>query len=277
MKLYQYLITICLGVLLLPVNSWADRFDSKQDLLLAQFDTNRDPDDIHAIAALGCLLAHDDYADVKYLAVHGAYGIQKDENFIPSPQLFEMVFGKEDETWVNASPQDPEWNGAVAKIAAKVKPVLNAGGKVWVAEAGQSDITADWVKALLADGVSAELIKANVIVVQHSDWNENHTAPDHLSYVKKMCTYQVINDGNGNATKRDPAAPATPSYRSVNKDFQQEALNSPNQKTKSFWIEAKRVIDEEGYFPKHSSISTGGVDFSDVVESHWILGSSSDY
>ncbi|MEM6885812.1 MAG: hypothetical protein AAF571_12330, partial [Verrucomicrobiota bacterium] len=136
---------------------------------------------------------------------------------------------------------------------------------------------ADWVKALLADGVSKEIIKSNVIVVQHSDWNENHTAPANLAYVKEKCSYQVINDGNGNNTKRDPSALATPSYRSTNKQFQQEALSSPNEKTRAFWVEAKRVIDEEGYFPKHSSISTGGVDFSDVVESHWILGSSSDY
>lgn len=261
---------------LIPVMSSLAAFNAATDIFIPQFDSNHDPDDIHSIAALGCMLAHEDYANVNYLAVHGAYGIQNDNNFIASPKLFTLVFGAEDDKWVNASPQDSNWNGAVAKITAKVKPVLTEGGKVWVAEAGQSDITADWVAALIADGVSEATIKANVIVVQHSDWNEDQTTSNDLAYVKSMCNYQTINDGNGTSTARDPGAPATPAYRSTNTSYQDRALASQNIKAKAMWQEAKWVIDDENYFPSHSSISVGGVDYSDVVESHWIFGAPTD-
>ena len=251
-------------------------FNVTNDIFLPQFDSNHDPDDIHSIVALGCMLAHPDYAGVNYLAVHGAYGEQNDNNFIESPQLFRLVFGEENVKWVNASPQDPSWNGAVAKIKDKVKPILLAGGKAWVAEAGQSDITADWVRALIADGVPASMVRSNVVVVQHSNWNEDMTTDADLAYVKSMCAYQTINDGNGTSTARDPSAPATPAYRSTNTGYEPAARTSQNKKAQAYWKEAKWVIDDEGYFPSHSSISVGGVDFSDVVESHWIFGSPTD-
>ncbi len=263
----------------LTCRSFANRpyFDEEKDILLAQFDSNRDPDDIHAIAALGSLLASPKYASVKCLAVHGAYGIQPFENFIESPKLFQLIFGEENKGWVNASPQKPNWNGAIKKIATTVEPILKNGGKVWVAEAGQSDITADWIRALLKREVPKNLIKTNVIVVQHSDWNENSTTEKDLKYVKKMADYRVINDGNGANTRRDPNGPSTPNYRSNNQKFQKLALNSKNKKVQAYWKEAEWVINDEGHFPKHSSITTGGVDFSDVVEVHWILNSPEEF
>ncbi|QBG46738.1 hypothetical protein EGM51_04750 [Verrucomicrobia bacterium S94] len=269
-------IRLLLMCTVMPVFSSLGFFNAATDILIPQYDSNHDPDDIHSIAALGCMLAHEDYSNVNYFAVHGAYGIQNDNNFIDSPQFFKLVFGQEDEKWVNASPQDPDWNGAVAKIAAKVKPVLDAGGKAWVAEAGQSDITADWVAALIADGVPEATVKSNVVVVQHSDWNEEHTTAEDLAYVKLKCNYQVINDGNGTSTARDPGAPATPSYRSTTTSFQVDAMTSPNNKARAYWLEADWVIQDEGYLPSHSSITVGGVDFSDAVEAHWIFGSPTD-
>lgn len=260
---------------LMPLISWA-AFNPATDLFIPQFDSNRDPDDIHSLAALGCMLAHPDYAGVNTFAVHGAYGTQNDANFIESPQLFTLVFGAENDKWVNASPQNPTWNGAVAKIAAKAQPILNAGGTVWVMEAGQSDITADWVAALIADNVAESIIKSNVIVVQHSDWNEEHTTADDLAYVKEKCTYCVINDGNGTNTARDPSASATPNFRSVTTSFQVDAMTSVNKKAKAYWLEADWVIVDEGYLPDHSSITKGGVDFSDAVEAHWIFGAPAD-
>ncbi|MDZ8117706.1 PKD domain-containing protein [Pontiella agarivorans] len=271
----KIVVPIMCAIIMSALNSLGF-FNAATDILIPQYDSNHDPDDIHSIAALGCMLAHEDYSNVNYFAVHGAYGIQNDNNFIDSPQFFKLVFGLEDQKWVNASPQDPDWNGAVAKIAAKVKPVLEAGGKAWVAEAGQSDITADWVAALIADGIPEATIKSNVIVVQHSDWNEEQTTPADLAYVKSKCDYKTINDGNGTSTARDPSAPATPSYRSTNTSFQQDAMTSQNKKAKAYWLEADWVIADENYYPSHSSISTGGVDFSDAVEVHWIFGSPTD-
>ena len=36
------------------------------------------------------------------------------------------------------------WNLARDQVRDKVKPILDANGKVWVVEAGQSDFTHDW-------------------------------------------------------------------------------------------------------------------------------------
>jgi hypothetical protein len=88
-------------VLFLCVLAWSSMilaterpfFDKKKDILIAQFDSKPDPDDIHAQAALGCLLLHKDLKGVKYYAVAGAVGIQKGK-FIPSDKLFKMVFGR---------------------------------------------------------------------------------------------------------------------------------------------------------------------------------------
>ncbi|MEO0795571.1 MAG: hypothetical protein AAFX93_10425 [Verrucomicrobiota bacterium] len=254
-------------------------FDQSKDILIAQFDSNADPDDIHSIAALGCMLAHQDYAGVNYFAVAGAYGIQRDSGYIESPLFFRLVFGEQNVNWTDAfdnGNQTTNWDASVIRIKDKVKPILQAGGKVWVMEAGQSDITADWVRALIAEGVSESLIKTNVTVVQHSNWNEDHTTPADLAYVRDKTNYATINDGNGTNTSRDPSSPATPSYRTTNTTFQPEAYNSPNNKARAFWLEANWVILDKGHLPSHSSITTGGVDFSDVVEAHWIFGSPTD-
>ena len=47
-----------------------------------------------------------------------------------------------------------------------------SGGQVWVAEAGQSDFSADWLQRVYALDLPVD-VKARVHVVQHSDWNES--------------------------------------------------------------------------------------------------------
>ncbi|ADE55738.1 conserved hypothetical protein [Coraliomargarita akajimensis DSM 45221] len=251
--------------------SWASarpQFDQATDLLLAQFDSKPDPDDIHAQAALGCMLVHPEYTGVQYYAVSGAYGIQNGP-YLDSSTLFAMAFG---EQWTDAH---KDWDGSVARITAKVLSILQAGGKVWVQEAGQSNITADWIAEVLKT-VPAETVKAKVIVVQHSQWNEDQTAPEDLSYVKAKASYFALDDGNAawDADWGNRGPYSTPEYRSKDTKYMAQAKASPNATAKKLWTEAFRIIDKyypDGYPHEWSYIHFGGVDYSDCVENWWIL------
>ncbi|NMH88778.1 CBM96 family carbohydrate-binding protein [Flavivirga algicola] len=263
---------ICMLVLLATcIQALAQRpfFNKNKDILIAQFDSKPDPDDIHAQAALGCMLAHPDLAGVNYFAVAGAVGIQGGQ-FIDSDALFNMAFGSNN--WTDA---DANWSASVTRIKNKVIPVLQNGGKVWVQEAGQSNITADWIAQVLQT-VSANTVKNNVIVVQHSNWNEDKTASSDLSYVKNKAKYFAIDDGNApfGANWGDRGPWETPEYRSRASTWIAQAKSSVNPKAKQLWREADRVIDAmwpNGYPHDWSHIHYDGVDYSDCAENWWIF------
>lgn len=250
-------------------------FNKNTDILIAQFDSKPDPDDIHAQAALGCMLAHSDLAGVNYYAVAGAVGTQNGE-FIDSDALFNMAFGN---NWTDAH---ANWSASVTNIKNEVLPILQSGGKVWVQEAGQSNITADWIAQVLQTIPSAT-VKSNVIVVQHSNWNENNTASADLQYVKDKATYFAIDDGNApdGAGWGDRGLWSTPEYRSQSSQWMASAKSSQNPVASQLWTEADRVIDEKwpnGYPHDWSYIHFDGVDYSDCVENWWIfdIGSVAD-
>lgn len=242
-------------------------FNKSKDLLLAQFDGKPDADDIHSVAALGCMLLHNDLKGIKYLAVQGAYGTQGGK-FIEAGSLYNKAFGS---NWVDAH---ANWNQAVTKIKNAVRPILNAGGKVWVQEAGQSTITKQWVNQLLSEGMPAWKIKQRVIVVQHSVWNEDHTSQNDLAYVKNKTKYQAIDNGNYSASS--DRGPDTPSYNSKTKSFLTDAIKSsnPNAKARNLWVTAKNIITASGFNASYSNITKGGVDFSDCVENYWIFNTT---
>lgn len=260
------LSTLCAALMVSAVQA-RSTFNKSKDILIAQFDSRPDPDDIHSIAALGSILAHKNYNSVNCYAVAGAYGIQPaNAKYIPAPNLFNLAFGTKNEKWTDAH---NEHNASVTRIKNKVKPILLNGGKVWVQEAGQSNITADWLRALKNDGVSASLIKRNVIVVQHSVWNEDMTASADLSYVKSKATYQAI-DG-GNSFSGPNRGPDTPSYKTATVSYLNNAKTSRNATAKALWVEADRVIDNHPNKSKNWAVKSGGVDFSDCVENYWIF------
>ncbi len=243
-------------------------FDKKKDILIAQFDSKPDPDDIHAQAALGCMLLHNDLKGVNYYAVAGAVGIQNGD-FIDSGELFNMAFGKK---WTDAH---ADWSGSVQNISDKAISILENGGKVWVQEAGQSNITADWIVEVLKT-VPEATVKSNVIVVQHSKWNEDQTDATDLDYVKGKATYFALDDGNApdGAEWGDRGPYSTPEYRSKDSKWILLAKTSPNKKAKKLWMEADRVITEKfpNKFPHEwSYIHYDGVDYSDCVENWWIF------
>ena len=254
-------------------------FSKRNDILVAQFDSKPDADDIHAQAAIGSMLAHPDLSGVNYIAVSGATGIQSGE-YIDSSSLFNLAFGEKGTDWVDAH---GNWEEAVSIIRDRAMEVINAGGKVWVQEAGQSGFTRDWVEALLRKGYSETLLRNSVIVVQHSKWNEDMTKPEDLAFVKASTGYRAIDDGNsipGDYSQSAARGDQTPGYTSPSRLWLELAKSDSNQSehVRSLWKEAGRIIESAGFEAAYSTIPGGGVDFSDCVENWWIfaIGSKAD-
>lgn len=163
-------------------------------------------------------------------------------------------------------------------MISKVTPILEADGRVWVPEAGQSDFTADWTAQLLENGIDEKVIKNQILVVQHSHWNESKTTAAELNYVREKTTYITIDDGNtqyGDTSKRADRGPCqTPKCVSASPIWMEAATSSENtnKATRALWTEAGRLIRESGFNGIYSAISKGGVDFSDCVEVWFIFG-----
>lgn len=235
-------------------------FNKQTDLLLANFDLKPDEDDIMAAAALACMLKHPDLEGVKYYAVAGAYGKQDKHKFITIavPGFYNVLFGAENEKWTNAH---SNWKASVARAKKKVKAVLNKGGKVFVQEAGQSDFTYDVLQAVMADGVLLSTINKNVVVVQHSKWNEKQTQAHKLEWVKNHTVYQKIADGND-------CCNGTPQYKTSETKWLSlaKASNNKNLSARTFWTMADSICKNwEGSWT-NKTIANGGLDFSDTVE-----------
>ncbi|MBC3758138.1 hypothetical protein H7U19_06970 [Hyunsoonleella sp. SJ7] len=261
-------LIIILIVFNLACVSERPNFNKKKDILIAQFDSKPDPDDIHAQAALGSMLLHQDLKGIDYYVVAGAVGVQGGA-FIDSSKLLKLAFGNK---WANAH---EDWNGAVASITKKVVGTLKKGGKVWVQEAGQSNITADWIAEVVKE-MPESLVKSNVIVVQHSKWNEDHATASDLDYVKQKTSYFAIDDGNKayGAEKGNRGPHLTPEYRAKDSEWIAIAKSSSNKKARKLWIEADKIITEKfpNKFPHEwSYIRYDGVDYSDCVENWWIF------
>ncbi|MGJ8641327.1 MAG: hypothetical protein ACSHYA_18195 [Opitutaceae bacterium] len=304
-------------VLVQSADAEPNNFDKTKDLFIAQFDSIPDSDDIHTQAAVGCLLAHPDFQGVNYFAVAGAYGIQVSNQrfkYIDSRELFNLAFGSEamasDSTaeraqarWVNAhgriiygtndegrverSPERlAQLDFASDVVKDRAKPILASGGRVFVMEAGQSDFTADWVAKLIAEGVTNT--STNVILVQHSTWNEKHTAghgklvnedgKDDWDYINdaSILDYVQIDDGNHPYGSKANRSARTPGYNNPDTQFLIEAIdaNNPNAHARKLWTLARQLALDSEYWGK--VINNGGVDFSDTVEAMWIFDLSDE-
>ncbi len=243
-----------------PVQADTDRprFDVGSDLFLPQFDSKTDVDDVHSVAGVATMLRSEQLAGVNYHAVAGAYGIQEGL-YVPSPELFERAFG---ENWSDAHGDREQALDTVSRL---VIQTLQEGGSVWVADAGQSDFTADWLKRVAEAGLE-DLGRQRVHVVQHSDWNESVTAPEKLAFAKANANYHRIQDGNA-------VGNGTPGFNSAEGHLWQRAIADPE--TGELWRIARDIADEyNGKDDRYlnESIQAGGMDFSDVAESCWIFG-----
>lgn len=232
-------------------------FDISNDLLLLQLDCKTDIDDLHTAAGFATLINHPDYKDLNYIAVAGTYGIQKGL-YVPPNELMQIAFN---ENWIDA---DKEWNTSVDKVVNKALKIIDNGGSIWVAEAGQSDFTSDWVSKLSEKHPTFN-IKEKVHVVQHSDWNESVTEPVKLIYTKTVIDYHKIADGNavGNGTS---------GFKSEGKVDWESKLN--DEHLTKVWATAIRLGNQyngkDGRY-LNESVAEGGLDFSDLSEVCYIL------
>jgi hypothetical protein len=253
------LFICCLFVSLISIGqNTKNRFNMQQDLLLMHFDCKTDVDDVHSAAALAMLMAAPDYQDIFYHAVAGTYGIQEGL-YVPPEELFEKAF---EENWSDAHGAHEK---ALDEVSELVSETLQNGGNIWVADAGQSDFTAELVTRISAQMPGIKL-KDRIHVVQHADWNEEVTSPEALAYVRFRTTYYKIPDGNTEGN-------GTPGFRTPGFDGWKDLVEDPE--IRELWELAvdigNRYNGKEGRY-MNEAVAAGGLDFSDMAEVCWILG-----
>ena len=263
---HKSIIFITIVTLILVLKSCASQnkvaksaeFNKERDLLLVQLDSKTDVDDLHTAAALATLLSDSKFSKIHFHAVAGTYGIQEGL-YVPPNELLKLAF---ENNWTDAH---EDFNNAIEKVQAIVKTTLANQGDIWIAEAGQSDFTASLIKKILSDIPGINTSK-RVHVVQHSDWNEKSTSPEHLQYVKSSTDYQKIPDGNvvGNGT---------PGFMDPDFSNWKDKIKVP--KLIKIWNLSTEISNEyngkEGRYT-NKAIVAGGLDFSDLAEVCWILG-----
>jgi hypothetical protein len=237
-------------------NGAEPKFDIDKDLLLLNFDLKTDVDDVHTVAALDLILKSDAFKKLNYYAISGTYGMQSGA-YVPANELFNMVFNQH---WTDAHNYRQT---SINKTIKKINKTLTLGGNIWMAEAGQSDFTQEILEALSEYNIS--FTKDQIIVVQHSDWNEQETSVDALNYVKQKTTYIRITDGN----KTDNG---TPGFN--NQAYSTKTLENKNLLSSNVWTLANKISTKyngiNGRYD-NKAISGGGADFSDLVEVTYIL------
>lgn len=231
-------------------------FNKEKDLLLVHFDCKTDVDDLQSAAALATLMAG--YSDIKYHAVAGTYGIQEGL-YVPPNNLFQLAFGDE---WTDAH---ENMESAVDKVKSIVEKIIASDGDIWIADAGQSDFSANLVRAMQTDFPNV-ITSERFHVVQHSEWNEEVTDPSNLQFVKENTDYQKIPDGNAEGN-------GTPGFRSP--EFTDWKSKIGNTKLIDIWQLSvdlsNKYNGKEGRY-NNLAIAAGGLDFSDLSEVCWILG-----
>ncbi len=232
-------------------------FNMSKDVLLVNYDCKTDVDDLHSIAAFATLLSKPKYKALNYHAVAGTYGMQNGLYVSPN-ELLDLAFS---ENWSDAH---NAYDEALQKVSMLCAEVLKQSGTVWIAEAGQSDFSADLAKKLAQ--LFPELDNNSIYIVQHSYWNEEVTTPEKLSYVKANTTYYKIPDGNAKGN-------GTPGFRSP------EPINwksvAKKQGLTPVWelaIQLGHQYNGQENRYLNTAIEKGGLDFSDFSEVCWILG-----
>lgn len=237
--------------------SSAINFNLKKDVLLVNYDCKTDVDDLHSIAAFATLLSKPEYAALNYHAVAGTYGMQNGL-YVPPNELLDLAFG---ENWSDAH---NAYEKALQKVSTLCAEVLKQNGTIWVAEAGQSDFSADLTKKLAQ--LFPELDNNSIYIVQHSEWNEEVTTPEKLSYLKANTTYHKIPDGNAKGN-------GTAGFRSPKTiDWKSTAQKRELTPVWRLAIQLGHQYNGQENRYLNTAIEKGGLDFSDFSEVCWILG-----
>lgn len=234
------------------------RINLEADLLLAHFDCKTDVDDLHTVAAMSVLLKAPEFQELNVYAVAGAYGMQEGL-YVPANELFEAVFN---DRWSDAH---ADFDQALDEVAELALSTLDDGGNLWIAEAGQSDFSAALVERIRAERPDLNTLK-RITIVQHSGWNEETTTLSSFDYVRANAGYIKIPDGNTDGN-------GSPGFRSVDPIDLTQALSDPE--LLSHWQLARSLADryngQEGRY-LNEAIANGGLDFSDLSETCYILG-----
>ena len=169
-------------------------FDPARDLVSLHYDHAPDKDDGQSAAADRTVLqtVHGvEWIKKHVVAVSGAYGKNGPEFNAGSDRVMDVVW-KDLGGWL---PGHTNREQVVQDLTRRWTDVLKAGGDVWVKEGGQSDITADVVRALKKGWPDLDT-KARIHVVQHSRWNEEQTGVAALDYARQHTHYIRIRDAN---------------------------------------------------------------------------------
>ncbi|WP_319480644.1 hypothetical protein [uncultured Draconibacterium sp.] len=234
------------------------RFNAEKDLLVMQFDCKTDVDDIHSAAAFKTLLSSPDFSAVNYFAVAGTYGIQEGL-YVPPNELFQQAF---EDKWTDAHANKVK---AIEKMKNVTLQYLQKGGNVWIAEAGQSDFSAELIKAIQKDAPEINTAE-RIHIVQHSNWNEEVTSPESLAYAKANSKYHKIPDGNA-------VGNGTPGFRTPG--YSDWKTKIKDAELLSLWelaVETGLKYNGKDGRYNNEAVAAGGLDFSDLCEVCWILG-----
>ena len=219
------------------------------DFLSLHYDHAPDKDDGHSAAADRTILETDfncSFLGNQMLAVGGTYGRNKGQYNSNSEAVMDVVWGSCGAGWLDAH---NNWMQVRSQLYQRWKAVITSGAHVWVKEGGQSNLTAEVVRLLRAEGLDTI---AKVHTVQHSNWNEQQTHSSELNYVKANTDYIRIKDANAYLNKRCPCSNEIES-------FVETARNHPV--FGASWTSAFDYYDPNNR-----------VDFSDTGELMWILG-----
>lgn len=222
----------------------AGPFDPATDLISLHYDHAPERDDGQATVA-GRVVT--DALGLTPWVIGGAYGTNAAAYQPASELVMDATWGLEG--WVDAH---RDRDGAVAATADRWQATLSAGGAVWVAEGGQSDLTADVVRELAQR--MPELDTSRVHVVQHSDRNERTTTAADLRYVRETTDYIRIEDGNWRNGTAD--------LNTITPGFAERALAG---EWRDAWTAAFDYLDPDER-----------LDFSDTVELLHIVGIGTD-
>lgn len=242
----------------------AQSFDKNNDLLLVQNDMATDEDNMHSAVASGCILLHNDFAGINYWGVAGSRATQP----APHPGYINVMNAAFGTRWTNAWTDYNPNNGtgsAINAVKNVVRPVLDAGGTVWIAEGGQPLFTRSWMEALKADGITDTILQNQIRVVQHSITNETfggQATVDAAAWVQNRSIYTKIGDGN---VDND-----SPDYKLDGTNFRIEAVaaNNPNAAARVIMQAFEDALDASY---NNEVIRDGGVDFSDAVAVSYAL------
>ncbi len=221
------------------------RFDRGRDLLALHYDHVIYRDDGHATVAAREIVND---LGISPIVVGGAYSASNNRYNLDSEVVMDATWGSNG--WLNAHANRP---GAVSAAAQRWTETIAEGNEVWVAEGGQSDYTADVIRAVAAALPTVDLDN-RIHVVQHSLANERRTSSNDFAYLLATIDYIKIDDGNEDN--------ATANLNRFDEDFIEAALDGPFA---SAWSAAFNYLD-----PYQS------LDFSDTVEVLHIVGVGRD-